>query len=120
MRKYVKGCCVMSAYYRMPNGLREKAFIKVTAIFRCSLSHHAAVLEAANKIYFLIRDRYGIPAELGNLGLWEIAKDIIDFYPDCAECEAEIVGIKGGKSNPWLSEASVMTKRPKWRWPRAW
>lgn len=110
MKQYVKGRCDMYAYTRTPGGVRQKIIIEVNAVFRVQKIEEKTQLEAAKRIHRFLQDRHGDPAELGNIGVREISKEIIEYFPDCVECEAKATG---GKDTAWFCTSSIFAKRPR-------
>ena len=53
------------------------------------------IISQQHQIEEFIRDRHGIPAGFGSMSCEAIAREIVDFYPDCISCTVREDGFGG-------------------------
>ena len=55
------------------------------------------IITQQHQIKNFIRDRYGIPAEFHSMSCEAIARQIVQFYPECISCVVREDGIGGAR-----------------------
>lgn len=77
-------------------GRHETAGLSIIATFRTAKQNDTEW--TAKKVGAFIEERHGEPAELGKITPGAIAKEVLDFFPDCVKCQAAIFDLAGGQN----------------------